>query len=550
MPAEKLHPTDTPLHQSFPGPVDRESFFAAQRRFQRRTWLIAVLCVLAILLMGLPLCAITAPLFWTLLFIGLDCLNLVVPIPDLLTPVLHAIERVVHGADDLVPLNQLLPFVLASLASGSLAFGAIWLGVYRVISRSGCQGILAVLAARAPRPTDFEERQLCNVVEEMALAAGLPAPQVMLVDMDIPNAAIIGNTPGDAIIVVSRRLLDDCDRNATQGTVAHLFASAGNGDLGISMMMLSVFVTLATADQVFSMSGSRRARKQCAAFLGRMLVPGRAKSTGHDQIADLLLAEQVEIDDETPGLLGGIRSVVRVPFLLVALSFMTAKAMFQLFVVGPMLSILWRQRKYLADATAVQLTRDPEGLGKALDYLAQRGGPIPGGHYLSHLFVVGAEAGQDRLAAKHAQEMATIREELQESPWAKRIDAFGRAYTASRRHAEACRVAGNQSTERQLGLAHALLPPVAERLVRLRRMGSIPQLHASAYLQAVNGADKLTVLRAGAMVLISLLLLALWAMAFAVVALSTLLGFGASMAIAMGSVALLHPLLRSLAGGG
>jgi Zn-dependent protease with chaperone function len=59
--------------------------------------------------------------------------------------------------------------------------------------------------------------------------------------------------------------------------------------------------------------------------------------------------------------------------------------------------VLRKQRKYLADATAVQLTRDAVGLAKALASLSARGAPIPGGQYWCHLFVVGAEAGQARL---------------------------------------------------------------------------------------------------------------------------------------------------------
>jgi hypothetical protein len=95
--------------------------------------------------------------------------------------------------------------------------------------------------------------------------------------------------------------------------------------------------------------------------------------------ATLLLAQQPDIDDEPAGWSAGLRRVISSPFLLVALSFMTAKSMVQLFLVGPLLALLWKQPKYPADATAVQLTRDADGLAKALAYLSAKGAPIPGG---------------------------------------------------------------------------------------------------------------------------------------------------------------------------
>src|SRR4051812_21756500 len=65
-----------------PGPVDRESFYAAQLRNRRATWRLTALCALAILVMGIPLSAVLSPLLYGLTFLGLDVANLVHPMPD------------------------------------------------------------------------------------------------------------------------------------------------------------------------------------------------------------------------------------------------------------------------------------------------------------------------------------------------------------------------------------------------------------------------------------------------------------------------------------
>lgn len=170
---------------------------------------------------------------------------------------------------------------------------------------------------------------------------------------------------------------------------------------------------------------------------------------------------------------------------------------------------------YLADATAVQLTRDADGLAKALAYLSARGAPLPGGQYLSHLFVVGAEAGQTRLQDEQHREMARVRQEIREGSWSDRLQSLGKAYSVSRQQAEVRQSVSGQSGETQLGLAHALLPPIHERLKRLYRLGAQQGSHpAGAYPAAENGR-KWSVFTALAAVLVGLLVIALLIMVYA-----------------------------------
>src|SRR4030095_770328 len=90
------------------------------------------------------------------------------------------------------------------------------------------------------------EQQLGNVVEEMALAAGVPPPRVLLLDTPVINAAAVGSSPNDATPIISRRILDECDRDETQGVIGHLIGSIGNGDLRIAFLMISVVLTFGT----------------------------------------------------------------------------------------------------------------------------------------------------------------------------------------------------------------------------------------------------------------------------------------------------------------
>ena len=70
-----------------------------------------------------------------------------------------------------------------------------------------------------------------NVVQEMAIAAGIPAPEVRLLDAQVANAAAVGTDVTASYVVVGRRLLDEFDREETEGLLAHLIGSIGNGDL-------------------------------------------------------------------------------------------------------------------------------------------------------------------------------------------------------------------------------------------------------------------------------------------------------------------------------
>jgi heat shock protein HtpX len=120
-----------------------------------------------------------------------------------------------HGCGDL-PLNSGAAFVLRSPGDTP-------------------QGLRPVNSA------DFEERQLANIVGEMAIAGRVPEPRVLLLDGEFINAGAARGDPWT--VFVSRGLLDHLDRDETKGVLAHLLAAIANGNLRIASGVLTVLQT-------------------------------------------------------------------------------------------------------------------------------------------------------------------------------------------------------------------------------------------------------------------------------------------------------------------
>src|SRR5439155_19456732 len=115
--------------------------------------------------------------------------------------------------------------VLALVVPGMVVMALAWVGARALFLRAGPEGIIRALGAREPRRGDLEEQQLTNVVAEMAIAAGVKPPRVFLLDGTAANAAAIGSSHEDGAVVVSRRLLDELDRDETQAIVAHVIGA-------------------------------------------------------------------------------------------------------------------------------------------------------------------------------------------------------------------------------------------------------------------------------------------------------------------------------------
>jgi len=185
-----------------------------------------------------------------------------------------------------------------------------------------------------------EHRELRNVATEMALASGCPMPKVYVVYDPAPNAFATGKDENSSSICVTTGLLALLNREETQGVVAHEMAHIKNNDT-LMMMLVSILlggVALLTDWAQRSFFGSRHGRR------------------------------------------GGLNLFIVIPALL-------------LIIFSPLISRLLamavsRQREYLADATAVEFTRNPLGLARALERIRDSGMPFHrASRGTAHLFI-------------------------------------------------------------------------------------------------------------------------------------------------------------------
>ena len=229
------------------------------------------------------------------------------------------------------------------LAAGLMA--AVSVGWSALSLAFGDKMVLAM--ANAKQIDKADAPQLYNVVEEMAIAAGVPMPRVMVLETDALNAFATGSKVGNGTIVVTRGLLNSLSRDELQGVVAHEMSHLANLD---TRYMVVVGVTVGLIALVCDM-------------LLRSLAWGRGnRSSSSDKKG------------------GG--AVILIILLIVVAILAPIAAKFVQMAVS-------RQREYLADATSVRFTRNPSGLISALGKLADKAAPFPGvSRATQHLFIV------------------------------------------------------------------------------------------------------------------------------------------------------------------
>jgi Zn-dependent protease with chaperone function len=382
-----------------------ETFFKAQKRNRRATWRMSALSGFAAFIMGVPLTLILTPLLYAVTLVVADIINSFSQLPpqfwqdaDNLAKLGVRLGDYFFNQKGTLDPQELAVGMALILLPGMVLVFLLWMGILLLFRHGGVGGTLASLNAREPNQADLKELQLADVVQEMAIAAGLPAPRVMLIDSSGANAAAIGTSSQDARIVVSRRLLDDLDRDQLQALLASLIASIGNGDLRIAFDVTSVFeasgfiITLINAP--FG--------KQSRTILWRIIrytfrrATGDAKSVDADEVAELLAdtldVNSTDIDQffnqQNPRFIKKVFRVLLFPFVFTNLAVELTLWFFLTVMLGPCMALLWRTRRYLADAGAVEFTRNPDALAGALQRLSEDTTAIEGGEWASHLFVV------------------------------------------------------------------------------------------------------------------------------------------------------------------
>ena len=247
-----------------------------------------------------------------------------------------------------------------------LGVGAVVLfgSLYKIQTlRGGGARVAEMMNARLLQPgsADFLERRTLNVVEEMAIASGTPVPPVYVMEESGINAFAAGYSPSDAVIGITRGAMEALNREQLQGVIAHEFSHILHGDMRINIRLIGILhgiLLLGIIGYYILRSGSRSRRSKDAAGVA-------------------ILGLGLIVIGYTGTFFGNL--------IKAAVS---------------------RQREYLADASAVQFTRNPEGIGGALMQIGRHSTRSyldnPGAQEISHaLFEEGGKSSLFGLYATH-----------------------------------------------------------------------------------------------------------------------------------------------------
>ncbi len=235
--------------------------------------------------------------------------------------------------------HHVFPFIgiITTVFAAVTCLYAWFKGPERVLWSTGAWEIL--------EPTTPELRQLFNVVEEMAIASGMPRPRIWVVPDDDPNAFATGRDPATASIAVTEGLLDSLNRDELQAVIAHEMAHIQNYDVRLTTLLASMVGAIA----LMSDGMGRMIRGGARVGAGGRLGGGRGGGGGKKGGA---------------GMLGLVILVLWLLTLVVAP------------IVSRVLAMaVSRKREFLADATGSQFTRNPGALASALEKLTAASGP-------------------------------------------------------------------------------------------------------------------------------------------------------------------------------
>ncbi|MCX7013717.1 MAG: M48 family metallopeptidase [Candidatus Sumerlaeota bacterium] len=247
-----------------------------------------------------------------------------------------------------VALGVAIGAAAAQSAYGGLVIALGVAVVMFLVSWYGGGGLIMMVSG-AHKIAHGDNPRLDNVVEEMAIAAGIPKPEIYIIDDTAPNAFATGRDPNHAAVAITTGLLEKLDRDELQGVMAHEMSHVRNFDIRYAMLMAVMVGTIALlADFFLRMT-----------FYGRGA--RRRSSEGRGG--------------------GGAQAIL---FLIAIVLAILAP------IVGKIIQLaMSRQREFLADASAAELTRYPEGLARALEKIAKDPEPLEAANRATqHLYIV------------------------------------------------------------------------------------------------------------------------------------------------------------------
>lgn len=306
-----------------------------------------------------------SPLLYALIALTLDVINLVIPTPDIIGSVMDGLDPVLDHPETVSAARWIyLTFVAA--IPGLLVMAYIVYTLKRIVREAEASDALK-MQTRAPDPTSLAEQRFTNVTQEMAIAANLAPPRVLIIDAEGANAAVYGESERQATLIASTGMLELLSRSQMQGVAGHLIGLIANGDVPQGMRIaqtLSTFGLIARlSDGVVDPEAFRRLRS---------LLREALRAGASDADAQLILELTNPFGGAKPASQSKgpekftWREWIRMPLFgpIVMCGFFGG--MVSTFLLEPLLALVWRRRKYMADAIAMQLTRDPDALAGAL----------------------------------------------------------------------------------------------------------------------------------------------------------------------------------------
>lgn len=228
--------------------------------------------------------------------------------------------------------------------SPGVLYFAVFFAIFQSVLSYWYSDKIALSMNGAHEATSEENRELINIVENLAITAGLPMPKVYIINDSVPNAFATGRNKEHAVVAVTTGILEILNRTELEGVIAHELSHVGNRDILLS----SVVVVLVGFISLLSNM-----------FLRARMFGGSGR------------------DREEGGQIGGI--LVLVGIVLMILSPIIA-TLIQLAIS--------RKREYLADASGALLTRYPEGLASALEKIGAHSGKMKRANQATaHLFI-------------------------------------------------------------------------------------------------------------------------------------------------------------------
>ena len=343
------------------------------------------------MVLTLVVAILMAPLLYSFLGLAFDVVNLLTPTPDVMTWMGRQIDSLV-SSDSVTAARAARVGILAALPGLGLMGSAAY--ALRRVWRTSPLFDTGDLPGRPPNRAVLDEERLANIVEEMAIAAGIPVPRVVIVPGGV-NAAACGRDQAHVTLLVGEGLAGRVDREQLEGLLAHLVGSIANGDMTIGLRVTTTLALFGLVARVSASFTDRRSFRETAKLWRVFVAPTSANTAA--LLAALTDPFQPPADRKSKPAAqdSGLtwREWLVMPLMGPVLLTGFLSGMVTEFLLTPLVSLAWRQRKYMADATAVELTRDPDGLAGALAAIADS--PTGIATWTAHLAVAGGSRGQD-----------------------------------------------------------------------------------------------------------------------------------------------------------